>query len=214
MTAAAPPASAVADVLALRGASGWLTPPLVPVVPSTVPLRGQAVTIELDVAATGGDFSPMYRLVSGDLSGKVVVVGGAHRIDGCIWGGILATAARAAGAVAVLVDGSVRDVDDLARLGTPVYASRRGVVGPNGRATVRAVGGPVDVGGAVVRDGDTVVVDADGCVVVGAGVQEQVFADSARYAAAEARVEEALAGGEPLSTAYRYNADVVAVLRG
>jgi len=40
------------------------------------------------------------------------------------------------------------------------------------------------------------------------------LADSARYAAAEARVEEALAGGEPLSTAYRYKADVVAVLRG
>ena len=30
----------------------------------------------------------------------------------------------------------------------------------------------------------------------------------------EAGVEEALAGGEPLSTAYRYKADVVAVLRG
>lgn len=42
----------------------------------------------------------------------------------------------------------------------------------------------------------------------------QALADSARYAAAEARVEGALAGGEPLSTAYRYKAEVVAVLRG
>jgi len=177
-------------------------------------VRGQAVTIELEASASGADFSPMYRLVSGDLAGKVVVVGGAHRIDGCIWGGILATAARAAGAVAVLVDGAVRDLDDLARLGTPVYASHRGVVGPNGHATVRAVGGPVFVGSAVVREGDTVVVDADGCVVVGAEMQEQVLADSARYADAEARVEDALMGGEPLATAYRYKADVVAVLRG
>lgn len=40
------------------------------------------------------------------------------------------------------------------------------------------------------------------------------LADSARYAAAEARVEEALAGGEPLLTAFRYKAEVVAVLRG
>lgn len=40
------------------------------------------------------------------------------------------------------------------------------------------------------------------------------LAGSGRYAAAEARVEEALAGGEPLSTAYRYKAEVVAVLRG
>jgi len=214
MTASVPSASAVADVLALRGVGGWLTPPLVPVVPSATPRCGQAVTIEIDVAATGGDFSPMYRLVSGDLSGKVVIVGGADRIKGCVWGGILARAALAAGAVAVLVDGSVRDVDDLARLGIPVYASRRGVVGPNGCATVRAVGGLVDVGGTLVRDGDTVVVDADGCVVIGAEMQNQVLADSARYAAAEERVEEALAGGEPLSTAHRYKTDVVALLRG
>jgi len=47
-----------------------------------------------------------------------------------------------------------------------------------------------------------------------ADVQQQDFADSARYAAAEDGVEEELAGGEPCSTAYRDKTDVVALLTG
>jgi regulator of RNase E activity RraA len=214
MTSKIPHPSTVADVLALRGSGGCLTPPLAPVVASTEPRCGQAVTIELDAVSSGADFTPMYRLVSSDLRGKVVVIGGANRIDGCIWGGILATAAHQAGAVAVLVDGSVRDVNDLKRVATPVYASNRGVGGPNGRATVRSIGGPVDIGGILIREGDSIVFDADGCVTISASTKDRILADSARYAAAEDQVVEALAAGEPLSTAYRYKSAVVSVLRG
>lgn len=212
------PVTAVADVLALRGKRGWLTPPLRPVVSSPAPVCGTAVTIELDCVESGvesgADFKPMYALLSSDLSGKVVVVAGAHRVDGAVWGEILGGAALQSKATAVIVDGRVRDVEAIAAIGIPTYAAETAVVGPNGTATVRAVAGPVEVAGVTVREGDCIVVDGDGCVVVGCDDCEQILTDSDRYAAAEEAVVRAIAGGEALSSAYRHKADVVANLKG
>lgn len=209
-----PPVTAVADVLALRGKSGWLTPPLSAVVSSAEPVMGEALTIEIDSAESGADFKPMYEMLSGDLTGKVVVVAGAGRVAGAVWGEILGGAARQARATAVIVDGRVRDIEAIAAVGVPTYAADTAVVGPNGTATVRAVAGPVEVAGVTVHPGDCVVLDPDGCVVVARQDQQQVLTDSVRYAAAEEAVVRAIAAGEALATAYRLKADVVANLRG
>jgi 4-hydroxy-4-methyl-2-oxoglutarate aldolase len=84
-----------------------------------------------------------------------------------LFGDLLATQASEQGAAAVLVDASVRDVDDLAELGLPVWARYIRVQG----ATKQAVGEldvPVVVGGATIRPGDAVVLDGDGIAVVAA----------------------------------------------
>ena len=208
------PVTAVADVLALRGRNGWLTPPIRPVVPARAPVTGSAVTIEIDSVDSGADFKPMYQLLSSDLTGKVVVVAGAGRVSGAVWGEILGGAARQSRATAVIVDGLVRDVAAIAEVGVPTYAAGTAVVGPNGRATVRAVAGPVVVAGVTVHEGDCIVVDGDGCVVVARDDSEEILTDSGRYAAAEEAVVRAIAGGEALSSAYRHKADVVTHLRG
>ena len=72
----------------------------------------------------------------------------------------------------------------------------------------------VVVAGVTVNEGDCVVLDGDGCVVIARSDSEQVLTDSDRYAAAEEAVVVAIAGGEALSSAYRHKADVVADLRG
>jgi 4-hydroxy-4-methyl-2-oxoglutarate aldolase len=82
-----------------------------------------------------------------------------------LFGDLLATQASEQGAAAVLVDASVRDVDDLAEMGLPVWARYIRVQG----ATKQAVGEldvPVEVGGATIRPGDAVVLDGDGIAVV------------------------------------------------
>jgi 4-hydroxy-4-methyl-2-oxoglutarate aldolase len=82
-----------------------------------------------------------------------------------LFGDLLATQASEQGAAAVLVDASVRDVDDLAEMGLPVWARYIRVQG----ATKQAVGEldvPVEVGGATIRPCDAVVLDGDGIAVV------------------------------------------------
>jgi 4-hydroxy-4-methyl-2-oxoglutarate aldolase len=80
-------------------------------------------------------------------------------------GELLATQAQGRGAAALLVDASVRDVEELREIGLPVWARWVRVRGADKR-TAGSIDEPVEVGGAEIRPGDAVVLDADGVVVV------------------------------------------------
>jgi regulator of RNase E activity RraA len=207
-----PPVSAIADVLALWGHDGWLTPPLTPIVARRHAVLGDAITVQLARASHGDGLTPLFEILSSDMTGRVLVVAGARDIDGAVFGEILAGAAHQQGCVAVLVDGAVRDRDDMARTGLPVCATSQRVVGPNGSAHVVAMGAPVSVDDIAIEPDDVVVVDASGCVRIPSAVASTVLDAAARYAAAEAAVAAAIAGGEPLGSAYRHKRAVVASL--
>jgi 4-hydroxy-4-methyl-2-oxoglutarate aldolase len=97
-------------------------------------------------------------------------------------GELLATQMQGRGVAAVLVDAAVRDVEELREVGLPVWSRWVRVRGAEKRVP-GAVGEPVEVGGATVRSGDAVVLDADGAVVVERERVEEVLA------AARARAE-------------------------
>ncbi len=80
-------------------------------------------------------------------------------------GELLATQAKGRGAAAVLIDAAVRDTEELRRLGLPVWARWIRVQGAD-RTKPGEVDVPVEVGGTAISPGDTVVLDADGAVVV------------------------------------------------
>jgi 4-hydroxy-4-methyl-2-oxoglutarate aldolase len=80
-------------------------------------------------------------------------------------GELLATQARVAGVAALLVDAAVRDLEELREVGLPIWARYVRVSGAEKRVP-GFIGEPVEVAGARVRQGDVVVLDADGAVVV------------------------------------------------
>ena len=80
-------------------------------------------------------------------------------------GELIATQAKTSGVAAILVDGAVRDLDELRELGLPVWARFVRVSGAE-KQVRGEIGGTVQVGGATIRQGDVVVLDADGAVVV------------------------------------------------
>jgi regulator of RNase E activity RraA len=209
-----PPVSAIADVLALWDLDGWLTPPLMPFVVPTEPVIGTVRTIEMEHGATGQGFGDLYDLLSHDLSGAVVVVGGAFMVAGSVWGEILSTAAAGKGAAGVLVDGSVRDLDEASRIGLPLYARSNGVVGPAGRAHVVAVDEAVSVQGVDLIVGDVVVLDSSGCVRIPQTMQHDVLDAARRYAAAEEKVLREVESGVPLTRAYLAKKAIVTELTG
>lgn len=73
---------------------------------------------------------------------------------------------HADGAVGVVTNGGVRDIDELVRQGVPIFNRYRAMKVPHGRSEVAARQVPVDIGGALVRPGDVVIADADGVLVV------------------------------------------------
>ncbi len=208
-----PSVSAVADVLALWGEDGWLTPPLHPVVGASVPVIGRALTLTISAGVEGPGLAPMYDVLSRDLTGRVLLLAGASTVAGAVWGEILTLAALQQGATAVLVDGWVRDTPEMAALGFPVYANGECVVGPNGRAHLTHIDGTISVHSVTVTADDMIVVDATGCVRVPAAQTAAVLEASRRYAAAEDLVAKALDEGEPLARAYRHKKSTVDELR-
>ncbi len=80
-------------------------------------------------------------------------------------GELLATQAKHRGVAALLVDAAVRDLEDLGEVGLPIWARYVRVRGADKRMA-GAIGEPVEVGGATIRQGDVVVLDVDGAVVV------------------------------------------------
>jgi len=73
-------------------------------------------------------------------------------------GDLPATQAQAHGAAAVLVDGAVRDVDELAELGLPIWARYVSIRGSTKEA-VGQIDVAVTLGGTPIEPGDAVVLD-------------------------------------------------------
>jgi 4-hydroxy-4-methyl-2-oxoglutarate aldolase len=92
-------------------------------------------------------------------------------------GDLLVTQAKAKGVAALLVDAGVRDTEDLRELGVPVWARWIRVRGAT-KTEVGEIDEPVELGGATIRPGDTVVLDADGVVIVRQERKDEVLAAS------------------------------------
>jgi 4-hydroxy-4-methyl-2-oxoglutarate aldolase len=90
-------------------------------------------------------------------------------------GELLATQAKVAGVAALLVDAAVRDLEELRDVGLPIWARYVRVSGAEKRVP-GVIGEPVEVGGAQIRQGDVVVLDTDGAVVVERERVEEVLA--------------------------------------
>ncbi|MFC4530759.1 hypothetical protein [Sphaerisporangium dianthi] len=204
-----PPTTAIADVLQLRGQTGWLSPPLRPIHRSPG-LFGKARTVRLAPGPGEYGLAPLRTLMDDCLADQVIVVAGAQAAAGAVWDEILTRAALARGARGLLVEGGVRDVNAHRDLGLPVWALYEATAGPGFDVHVAALGGPVKIGDVTVDESTTIVMDGAGVIAL---PSTDVFADSYMYADAEENVVAALREGATLAEADRYKEDMVAKLR-
>jgi regulator of RNase E activity RraA len=98
--------------------------------------------------------------------GDVAVIAAPASVNASVLGGEALAAARDAGLSGVVVDGAVRDIDELIEIGLPVWAARHTLVTGRGRLDAVEINGPVEIAGVQVRAGDVVVADASGIVFV------------------------------------------------
>jgi len=120
------------------------------------------------VRCASGDNRAVHEAMGRIRPGEVLVVAMDEPVPAAVIGDLLATQAVARGAVGLLVDAAVRDVDDL--LGMPLTVHARWV---NARGATKehrgAVDEPVEIGGTAVEPGDLVVLDDDGATSVPQG---------------------------------------------
>jgi 4-hydroxy-4-methyl-2-oxoglutarate aldolase len=112
-----------------------------------------------------------------------------------IVGDLLATQAKAHGAAAILIDAAARDIETLAELGLPIWARWVRIKGAT-KDVPGTIGDTVQVGGATIRQGDIVVLDADGAAVVEAERIDEVLEASRKREDNERVKRIKLADGE------------------
>jgi 4-hydroxy-4-methyl-2-oxoglutarate aldolase len=164
--------------------------PLIQVVPGSR-AAGPARTVRC-----GQDDNLMvHAAVAEALPGEVLVLTMPEPSPVALVGELIATQAKGRGVAALLVDAAVRDLEELRELGLPVWARFVRVRGAEKRAR-GTIGEPVEVGGATIRAGDAVVLDADGAVVVEQERVEAVLAAARDRAAREREKRAKLQAGE------------------
>jgi len=147
------------------------------------------------VQCTAGDNLAIHVAAARAPAGSVLVVDVGELADYGYWGEVLTTAAQARGIQGLVIDGGVRDIEALQRLGFAVFASTIALRGAT-KDKVGAVEVPIRCGGAPVSPGDWVVGDADGVAVVPGERRDEVLAAAAARTEKEAGLFDALRTGD------------------
>lgn len=142
------------------------------------------------------DFLGVIQAIEQAEAGDVLVVDGGGR-ETALAGEIFARAALGKDLAGIIVDGGYRDMRFVATCPLPVYSRH---VGPMAGTTVRpaTVGGTVSCGGVAVADGDIVIADLDGIVVLDPAAAEAQLTAAAEITATEERVIDRLNHGATL----------------
>jgi regulator of RNase E activity RraA len=98
--------------------------------------------------------------------GDVGVIVMEGTLDLAAMGNLMATAALERGMAGMVLDGAIRDMWDIRRMGLTVYARSKSPRTTVGHYATVAKNVPVECAGVTVRPGDIIVADEDGVVVV------------------------------------------------
>ena len=141
---------------------------------------GTAFTLETE----DGDNLPIHLAMKLLREGYVLVIDGKGYEGKAYFGDLIACQCRSMGAEGIVIDGCVRDREEIAEMGFPVYCRGFMQRGPGKRNPGR-VNCPIECGGARVAPGDLVVGDADGVTVVPRDRLEEALAAAEKKAAYE-----------------------------
>jgi 4-hydroxy-4-methyl-2-oxoglutarate aldolase len=180
----------VATVHEAQGKTGLVDLPLVQVV------SGSRVAGRARTALCGnGDNLMVHAAVAQAERGDVLVLTMPDPTPVALIGDLLATQALDQEVAGMLVDGAVRDLEELRELGLPIWARYVRAQGAT-KEHVGELNTPVVVGGAEIEPGDVVVLDADGAVVVKADSVDAITSAAQEREARERELRARYAAGE------------------
>ena len=147
----------------------------------------------LTVVCPPGDNLMIHLAVARAPTGAVLVAQ-THDPAYGVWGEVLTVAAKTRGIAGLVLDGSVRDLGAIRRLGFPVFA--RGTALPGTTKSARGtIGLVMTCGGALVWPGDIIVADESGIVLIRPDEAEQVLSRAEERCRKEAAMMNELRTG-------------------
>ncbi|WP_336705678.1 4-carboxy-4-hydroxy-2-oxoadipate aldolase/oxaloacetate decarboxylase [Micrococcus terreus] len=172
-----------------QGKTGALPERIRPIDPHMT-VVGRAFTVD----TRPGDNLAMHLAVEDADPGQVLVINAHNSRRAGAWGDILTAFAQKNGLVGLVIDGAVRDTEQIMKMGFPVFASGVSIRGTS-KAYPGDRGQQVTLDGQVVSTGDYILGDRDGVVVVAARDIEAVLQSAQRRVEAEQEYRVAIESG-------------------
>ena len=158
---------------------------------------GRAITVRHVVGARGDYTSADFKvghMIDAAAPGDVIVVDmGGHAVS--TWGGLATLAATVKGIGGLVVDGGVRDQEEMLEHRLPVFARHMTPLTGRTRLQLVALNEPIRCGDVRVRAGDIVVADGSGVVVIPAEHAERVADLATQYTKDDHAAETDLRAG-------------------
>lgn len=148
-------------------------------------------------------YDNLMELLDGIVPGEVVVGAVQSRANAAIWGELLSTHTRAKGGRGVVLDGLSRDSWGIAEMKFPVFARGLSPADSKGRLEVIAIRGTIPVAGVSVSNGDLLLADEDGVVVVPRDVEDEVIRLAFEKVAGENVMRDILRKGANLRAVFK-----------
>lgn len=159
-----------------------------------VRVAGRAVT----VFTADGDWAKPVEAIDTAQPGDIIVID-SRGTQTAMWGELASWSCKAKGVAGVVIDGAIRDIDDIRAMGFPAWS--RWVVPNAGEPKgFGEIGAEVRCGGQAVRSGDWVVADDMGVVVVPQEDAQEVANRSVEVHEREDRLREEIKRGKTLSS--------------
>jgi regulator of RNase E activity RraA len=158
----------IADAIEeVTGARGWMSADMKPIFESKI--VGVAETVHLRPRLNNDEReypNLAIEMLDNAEDGSILVYFLEDSIEIAALGDLMATTAKVRGIRGAVVDGAVRDVVQLKKLGFPVWARRVSPASLVGRMVAVQRNIPVRCAGVIVNPGDFIVADLDGVVVI------------------------------------------------
>ena len=180
----------VATVYEAAGRKGLIDLPLTQIIPGSK-VAGPARTVQC-----GQNDNLMVHAVLAQVQpGEVLVLTMPEPEAVALVGELLATQALVHQAAAILVNASVRDVQELQALGLPIWT--RWIRARGATKEIKGtINQPVNVGGTIITPGDIILLDADGAVAIQPEKAAQILQASQNRETREAALRSKLQQGQ------------------
>ena len=148
----------------------------------------------LTVRARPGDNLMIHKGLNLAQEGDIVVISNESDRSQSLLGAIIVAYAKSKKLGGIVVDGPIRDVDEIAELGIPVYATGSTPGGPY-KEGPGEVNTPISCGGVSVSPGDIVLGDSDGVIIIPRKDAARVLREAREFAKLDAaKMQAALEG--------------------
>jgi len=155
---------------------------------------GRAITVR----TMDGDWAKPVEAIDKAKKGQVLVID----VNGgktAIWGELATWSAKKKGIAGVVIDGAIRDLEDIIKINFPIFSR---YVAPNAGEPkgFGEIGAEINCGGQTVRDGDWIIGDDSGIVVVPQEIAQEIANRALDVKEQENRIREEIKQGGSLGT--------------